>query len=179
MIKIRKGTTYIELLVYIAVLTIFMSGMVMYTLIGQKQRLYSNAIQELSYNIRFINNKLNYEIGSASSVSVDSPNQITLTYDLSEDSYRNPTIIRLNGGVLEIGIGTDTNRPCNTTNFCNLSTNLVSVDSVDFQDLTITGGLPTINYTLNLTYIGNSTINSDNVIKRSISSSVVANSSSN
>lgn len=166
----RNGETYVELLIYIAVLTIFMSGIIMYTLISQKQRLYANAMQEVDYNLALLNHRVEYEVSNCSSFTINSSDEITLNYDLSEDAYKDPMTIRIENGFLELGYGST--GVCTNSAPCKLSTNLVNVNSINFEDLTIPNGAPTLRYTIDVVYSGNSMINSENVIHKSISNTV-------
>ena len=168
--NLHCGATYIELLLYIAVLSVFISGTIIYTLISQRQRLYANAIQEVNYNINLLSSRIDYEVSNASSFTLNSPNELTLNFDLSEDSYKDPMIIRLDNGILKLGYGNSGS--CTTSSLCNLSTNLVNVNSINFEDLTISGGSPTIRYTLDVTYTGNSIIRSENIIHKVVSNTV-------
>ncbi len=124
--KINNGFTLVELILYIAIVTIFMTGVIYFTSDIVYGRVKSQVHQEVNQNIRFASKRIMYEIRNASSVTV-SPSSITLG---STDVGRNPTVIDVFGNRLRIGYG---------GNQYFLTSNKVTVSNLSFTDLSTAG----------------------------------------
>ena len=124
--RFAEGFTLVELILYIAIVTMFMTGVIYFTSDIVYGRVKSQVHQEVNQNIRFASKRIMYEIRNASGVTV-SPTLITLA---STDAGRNPTVIDVSSGRLRIGYG---------GNQYFLTGNKVSVSSLTFTDFSSAG----------------------------------------
>ncbi len=127
------GFTLVEMILYIAIVSIFMTGLVYFTWDVIYGRVKSFVHQEVNQNIRFASKRIAFEIKNAKSVtspSSGSANSLTLEY---AEANRNPTVINVNNGRIQIGYGNTGN--CPTSNPCFLTSNKVSVTGLTFTNL--------------------------------------------
>lgn len=129
--KIRQnGFSLIELILYVALLTIIVTSLVVFgvnvVLIRSKVRVE----QEVITNARLVAKRINYEIRNASEVNSVSANSISLA---STNSGKNPTVITFANGRVSIGLGSVGN--CPVTSPCFLTSNNVTVQSLLFADM--------------------------------------------
>ena len=133
--QFEDGFTFIELILYIALVSIFIGGAVLFAWDIIYGRVKSGVQQEVSQNLRLASKRIVYEIRNASGINSVTPSSISLIMD---DSSRNPTVFDLSNGRLRIGYGSGGG--CSTTNPCPLTSNEVSVANLVFVDLSTSGG---------------------------------------
>lgn len=97
-----KGFSYIELILYIALIVLMMTALIPFAwnVIGTGAK--STTEQEVFSNARYINNRLQSEIRNATNISTMSATQITLT---TSTPSTNPTVIGLSNGNLTLTQG--------------------------------------------------------------------------
>lgn len=127
--NIANGFTLVEMILYIAIVSIFMTGLVYFTWDVIYGRVKSFVHQEVNQNTRFASKRILFEIKNASGVNVISASSISLG---TADPARNPTVIDVSGGRIRIGYGNSGN--CPTSNPCYLTSNRVN-SSLLFTDL--------------------------------------------
>lgn len=153
MTNTNKGFTFIELIIYVLLITIFVGGIVMFGWDILYGRIKLNVQQAVSENIRFAIKRITYEIKNASDINSVNTSAISLA---NTDSARNPTIIDIANNRLRIGYGSG--GPCPTTNPCYLTDNNVHVTNLTFQNLSTGQGLNTTkNIYFTITVEGSST----------------------
>ena len=126
----QSGFTLVEMILYIAICSIFLTGLVYFTWDVVYGRIRSFTHQEFNQNIRFASKRISYEIKNASAVNSISANAISLEMS---DLARNPTEFQLVNGRLKVGYGTSGNCPVNSP--CFLTSNKVNVTNLSFTDL--------------------------------------------
>lgn len=128
-----KGFTLIEMILYIAIVSILLTGLVYFTWDLIYGRVKSYTEQEVNQNIRFASSRIVYELKSAQAINTPSTGTSnTLSLSMS-DSARNPTVFDIVGGRLRIGYGNTGN--CPVSNPCYLTSNKVSVSNLNFTNL--------------------------------------------
>jgi len=128
--NIKSGFTMIELILYVAITTMFLSAAILFTWDLVYGRVKSHVYQEVNQNIRLVSKRIIYEARNASDINSITPNSISLS---STDPGRDPTVIDLSNGRIRIGWGTSAQ--CPVTAPCYLTSNLVNVSSLSFSDL--------------------------------------------
>ena len=122
-----------EMLLYVVIVSIFVTAMVSFAWDAIYGRVKSYTHQEVNQNIRLAGKRINFEIRNATGVNEPvGPSSISLQMS---DSARNPTIIDVSSGRLRIGYGSA--GACPTTAPCNLTSNLVNVSNLTFTDLRV------------------------------------------
>ncbi len=147
--KNNSGFTIVEMILYVAIVAIFMTGMVYFTLDIVYGRIKSFTHQEVNQNIRFTSKRIGYEIKNASAINSISESSISLA---TTDLARNPTIIDLSSGRIRIGYGSSGN--CPTISPCFLTSNKVNVSNLTFTDLS-SGPSTNIKFSMTVDGIGN------------------------
>lgn len=131
--KNNQGFTFIEIIVYIALVTIFVSGAIQFGWNIIYARVKSNFYSEVTQNLRLASKRTLFEIRNASGINAVAPTSICLS---NSDATRNPTRIYLASGVLRIGWGGGSAVCASLTNDVALTSNLVTVSSLTFTNLT-------------------------------------------
>ena len=123
-LKLYRGFTLVELILYIAIVTMFMTAVIYFTSDIVYGRVRSQVHQEVNQNMRLASKRIMYEIRNASGVNSVSASSISLA---STDSGRNPTVIDrdVSSGRLRIGYG-------GSQYF--LTSNKVTVTALNFTD---------------------------------------------
>lgn len=149
--SIRKinGFTFIELILYIALISIFIGGAIQFAWNVIYSRIKSTTQQHVSQNIRFATKRLLFEIRNASGISSVTPSALTLT---NSDTARSPTTFALTSGRLMIGQGSSGS--CPTTSPCTLTTNDVTVTNLTFTNLSSGSASLNVNVSLTITASG-------------------------
>ena len=148
---IKKGFTFIELIIYVAILTIFASAIILLGWNVVYGRLKAQAQREVSQNLRLVSDRILYEVKNGSAVTVVNPTKISIT---NADVSRNPTVIDLSSGQVRIGSGVGAG--CNANNPCAISSKNVVVDTLNFEDYTgIDQTTDTIRFQLVIKYKNN------------------------
>lgn len=144
--KHNRGFTFIETILYVGILSIFITGVVNYALNFITIRTKSNVAQEVNDNLRLVMDRLSYEIRNAT--TLNSVSATTLSVGTSETS-RNPTVLSLINGQIFIKLGTGTSQP--------LTSDLVNISNLTFTNLS-SGDTKSINisYTITANYINSS-----------------------
>lgn len=102
-LKKQKGFTYVEFILYIAIVVIVLSALIPFAwnVIGGGVK--STTQQEVFSNAQYISERLKYEIRNASGINSLSPTLVSLSIATSS---ANPTVIWLSGGDMYITQGT-------------------------------------------------------------------------
>ena len=145
--RVLSGFTLVEMILYVAIVSIFMTGLVYFTWDVIYGRVKSFVHQEVNQNTRFASKRILFEIKNASDINTVSTNSISLEMS---DSARNPTVIDVSGGRIRIGYGSSGN--CPTSNPCDLTSNRVN-SSVSFTDLS-SGNSSNIKFVLTVSSTG-------------------------
>lgn len=123
----NKGTTLIELILYIAIVAIMLTALIPFfwdvILTGAK----SATQQEVASNARVISERIKYEIRRASGITSVSATSISLT-NFSPDSS---TVIDLSGGNVRINK--------NGSGAVNLNSSDTTISSLQFTNYTVAG----------------------------------------
>ena len=130
--NLKLGFTLVEMILYVAIVSIFVTAMVSFAWDAIYGRVKSYTHQEVNQNIRLAGKRINFEIRNAAGVNSASGSNLNLAMS---DSSRNPTIIDVSGERLRIGYGSS--GTCPTSNPCNLTSNIVSVTNLNFTDLSV------------------------------------------
>jgi len=142
--KNNRGFTLIELILYIALVSIFISAAITFAWDIIYGRAKSQVQLEVLQNLKLVSQKINYEIRSASAINSVTATSLSLA---SLDAAHNPTVIDLNAGAVRIGYGADAN--CPSSSPCSVTSNLVNVSSLTFSDLS-TSVVDNIAYSLTI-----------------------------
>jgi len=133
-ISSKSGFTLIELIIYVAIVSIFMSGAIMFAwdiIYGQAK---SQTHQLVNHNIRLVSGRINHEIRQAESITTATGSTLSL---VMTDAARNPTVISLDQGKLMMGYGSGGS--CPTSSPCALTSDKLTVTELVFTDLSTTG----------------------------------------
>lgn len=98
----QEGFTYIELILYIAIITIMMTTLIPFAWNVIEGGAKSATEREVFSQGRYVSERLEYEIRNASGINSVSSNQISLS---ETNPATNPTIITLNSGNITIQQG--------------------------------------------------------------------------
>lgn len=138
--KINRGFTLVEILLYMALLSIFLITLVDVLVSVLDVQLESQATSAVDIDSRFISSRLNYDILRASAITTPSSlggvsNNLVMTVGGTQYNYS------LSGGNLVLNDGSGS---------YNLNSSQSKLVSISFQKLGNTGGKETINvvYTL-------------------------------
>ncbi|MDD2225240.1 MAG: type II secretion system protein [Candidatus Shapirobacteria bacterium] len=148
----NKGMTLIEIIIYVAILSLVSTAFITISINMMSLKTKSISQQEIGSSLRFISQKINYEIRNAKSISSTTPSSLTL---ILSDSSRNPTVFDLNNGNIRMGFGSGGD--CPTTNPCILNNNLINIS--DFTITNLSSGdsrTQNIEYTISGNYINDS-----------------------
>ena len=129
------GFTLIELIIYIALVSIFIGGAVLFAWDIIYGRVKSGVQREVSQNLRLASKRIVHEIRNASGVNSVGTSTVSLVMD---EAARNPTVFDVASGRLRIGYGSS--GACPTTAPCTLTSNEVTVTNLTFTDLSTAGG---------------------------------------
>ena len=125
----KKGTSLIELILYIAIISIFLTGMILFTWDLVYGRVKTNIQQEVTYNISLASKRLQYDIKNADGVNKTDGSTLSLNYAVS-DPWRDPTIFSLENGRIMVQTGSNDPYP--------LTGNRVVVTDLNFTQHSIT-----------------------------------------
>lgn len=150
--KKQSGITLIEIIIYVAILSLISTAFITISINMISLKAKSVSQQEIGSSLRFISQKINYEVRNAKLILFTTPSSLTL---VSFDSSRNPTIFDLNNGNIRMGFGTTGD--CTITNPCILNSNLINISN--FTVINLSSGdskTQNIDYTVSGNYINNS-----------------------
>ena len=131
-LKSGKGFTFIELILYVAILTIILSALVPFAWSAIETGVKSAVQQEVNANARYISERIKYEIRN--SIDINLPITATSISLVTSTPATNPTIIDLLAGNIRIKQGAATAVNLNSTN--------TVINSLTFTDYT-SGNLKT------------------------------------
>lgn len=100
--KKTRGFTLIEMILYVAIVSIFLGGVVQLAWNALYGRVKTQSVQRVQSTARFIGKRLMYEIRNASGIVSVSASSLCLS---SADPARNPTRIYLVGDTIRLGWG--------------------------------------------------------------------------
>jgi len=129
----RRGFTLIEMILYIAIVSIFLGGVVQLAWNSIYGKVKNSTLEHVNYASRFAGKRILFEIRNASAINSVSASSLCLA---SSDSTRNPTRIYLTGGSIHIGWGGGVASCASTTNDVALTGTNVTVSSLAFTNLT-------------------------------------------
>lgn len=120
--KNNRGFTFIELILYISIVTIMLSAIIPFAwnIIGTRSK--SSTEQEVFSQARYVSERIKYEIRNASDINSVSAGSINLN-TLSDSS----TVIDLSGGKVRVRYGTQDPIPLNSNN-----TNVTTLEFVNY-----------------------------------------------
>jgi len=130
--KNKKAFTIIELIIYIALLSIFISAAILFSWDIIYGKVKSNTQQEVTQNLRFTSRRILSEIRNAYFINSVSASEICL---VSLDPSRNPTRIYLNSGQINIAWGGGTTDCTNMLNDAPLTSNDLTASNLTFTNL--------------------------------------------
>lgn len=122
--KSGAGFTFIELILYISILTIILSALVPFAWNTIETGVKSAVQQEVNANARYISERIKYEIRNAKDITAVTPNSISLS-NFSPDTT---TVIGLSSGNVQINK--------NGTGPVNLNSVNTVIDSLTFTNYT-------------------------------------------
>jgi len=125
--KTERGFTFIELILYVAILTIILSAIVPFAWSAIETGVKSAVQQEVNANTRYISERIKYEIRRANNITSVSANSISLT-NFSPDTT---TVIDLSSGNVRINK--------NGTGVVNLNSANTVINSLTFTNYTSGG----------------------------------------
>ena len=142
---IGEGFTLIELILYIGLIAIFLSGMIFFTwnvILGGTK---SNIQLLVNQNIRFASKRISYEIRNSSSINSLTTNDLCLA---SLDTMRNPTRIYTSGNELRIAWGGGSTNCTGMINDQQLTSSGLVISDILFTDRSTIGTSQNVEYTL-------------------------------
>ena len=130
----NDGFTLIELILYVALVSMVVTGAVIFgwDVINARQK--SMVEQTVIASARLASRRINYEIRNASGVNSVSLNSISLA---NTNTSLNPTIIDVTGGRVRIGYGSSGS--CPTSSPCFLTPSNLIVQSLNFFNMSDPG----------------------------------------
>jgi len=141
--KGRGGYTFIELLLYIAIISVFITGAIYFSWDIILARVKVRTINELNQNLRLAAGRINYEVRNARGLIFAGTDRICLS---SFDVGRNPTLIYKDGSQLKIAWGGGS-ADCTGALF----SESLSSDSVDVTHFRLTD-LSSLPQSINISY---------------------------
>jgi len=123
--NMKNGFTYIEMLLYVAILGLMLTTMVSFSLVMIGGSAKSSTSEEVSGNARFISEKILYEIRNASDVTSYSSSSITLCTSFPGSPCTSTSVISFTGGNVTINKGAGT---------INLNSTNTSITNFAFTD---------------------------------------------
>jgi type II secretory pathway pseudopilin PulG len=142
------GFTFIELIIYVALVTIFISGAITFAWDAIYSQNKSTIQEEAVESARLALARIAFEVRNASAINSVSGSTLSLA---NADSTRNPTVFDLSGGRIRIGYGSTGN--CPTSAPCFLTSNLITVSALSFTNLSL-GNSKNINFSLTVSASG-------------------------
>lgn len=131
-IHTNTGNTLIELVLYIGLIAIFISGAIRFSWDMILSSSKSMVQREVNQNLRLSTERISYEIRNAQSINSVTASELCLA---SQDIARNPTRIYVSGGRLRIAWGGGSINCTSMANDQPLTSNIVTVPSLTFTNL--------------------------------------------
>ncbi len=149
--KQMQGNTFIELILYVGLIVIFITGAIRFSWDIVLSSSKSMVQREVNQNLRFAASRLSYEIRNAQTINSVTATDLCLS---SATPLRNPTRIYLSSGRLRIAWGGGTANCTSMTNDQPLTSNLVTVSGLTFTNLS-SGNAHNIRYAFTVSSTGN------------------------
>ena len=127
----EKGFTLIELILYIALIAIFINGAILFAWDIIYGGAKSGVQREVNKNMRLASKRIEYELRNASGINSLASNSVCLS---SATALRNPTRISVSSGQLRIGWGGGSSDCTGLTNDEPFTSNKVAVSDLQFTD---------------------------------------------
>jgi len=150
----NKGFSLIEMILYIAIVSIFISGAVLYGWQAVYGRIKSQVQLDVNYNLNLITTRINYELRNALDIysvtqtNLYSPPGTDLCLQVSDSSH-NPTRLYLSSGEFRVAWGGGSNDCTGMTNDEALSNSSVTITNLVFTDLSSSlGESKNVSYTI-------------------------------
>jgi len=140
----KKAFTLIELILYVALISIFITGAILFVWDLIYSEVKSNVEQEVNQNLRFVSKRVLYEIRNSSGINSVSANSISLS---NSDSSKNPTVIDVSSNRIRIGQGNSGDCPIATPCFLTPSS---LVSNITFEDLSSGSDSLNINFSVSV-----------------------------
>lgn len=144
--KRPAGFTLIEILLYVAIIIIIITGLVTFMWSVLYSSIKSEAQREVNYNLRLVAERISYEIRNADGLNYLNSTDVCLS---SADPTYNPVQIYRIGATVFIAWGGGSTDCTGMTNTEKLTGNLVQVTDLVFVDNSAPGGEST-NISFNL-----------------------------
>ncbi len=125
--KLEMGFTFIELILYIAVVSIMLTALVPFAMNVIGGGVKSTSEQEVFSQARYVSERIKYEIRNATAINSVAANSISLAVSVPAN---NPTVIDLSGGKIRIKLG--------SAAAINLNSNDTKINSLTFTNYTDT-----------------------------------------
>lgn len=145
----KKSMTLVEVVLYVAIVVMFMTALMSYVFMIINGRAKSKAQEEVQDNLELVIKKLEYEIKNASLVS-SSTNAILIT---SSQPGRANSTFRLEAESVLFGVG-DSGQ-CPAVNPCFLTSNRVQVTNFEVTQSTSSTSNSIIHYEITIQYKDN------------------------
>lgn len=130
-LEYQYGFTLIELILYMGISAIFLSGAVLFSWNVILSSEKSTTQQIVASNAQLAQERIAYELRNAESIYALSANSICLQHS---DALRNPTFIHLNAQAIAISWGGGSNDCTNLTSSQNLTSSNVTASNLQFTD---------------------------------------------
>ncbi|MEI6690573.1 MAG: prepilin-type N-terminal cleavage/methylation domain-containing protein [bacterium] len=147
---LQKGFTFIELILYIAILTVIAISSTELAINLVSTRSKSRVQENVAYNSRFATKRIIYELRRATGITSISPSDLCL---VNPDTVYNPTRIYLVGSVIYLGWGGG-GACTSTTNNVALTSNGVNISNLVFNNGS-TGSSFQVDFAFNINGSGN------------------------
>lgn len=147
--KNKKGMTLVEVVLYVAILVMFMTALMSYVFMIMNGRAKSKVQEEVQDNLELVINKLEYELKNASAVSSTS-NSLSIT---SSQLARGNSIYRVEAEAVLFGVGDSGS--CSVASPCFLTSNLVQVTNFEVTQTTSTDANSIIHFEITIQYKDN------------------------
>lgn len=131
------GFTLIELIIYVALIIIIISGLVLYSWNIIYSSVRSEVLVEVNQNLRLAGKRISYELRNATDVHYLTANEVCL--ESGEPAY-DPVLIEQAGSVLRVGWGGGSTDCTGLTTTQSLTSNEINLDSLTFTDLSPASG---------------------------------------
>jgi hypothetical protein len=128
--KPLKGFTLLEIIIYAALVGVFLTGAISLAWNLVYAGLKSSAQNEVTNNLNLVSKKLTYEIKNAESITINNSSSITIE---SLDSTRNEVTFFLDGQGLMFGV--DDGGSCSTDSPCLLTGNKILVTDFSLEEV--------------------------------------------
>lgn len=125
-LHLQKGTTLLEIVLYIGILTILLSALIPFAWNLVDSGAKSSTNQEIFTQGQYVADRITYEIRNASSINSVSATQISLA---TANAATNPTTISLNNGVINMQQGVASPIALNSVN-----TKVTSLNFTNYSD---------------------------------------------